>query len=237
MTQGPMAQRDELHTQDPWAAAAQSQAQAHNPTCAQPQGQGPAVAQLHGISGPRYFGNMNQGAGSPFEPAAEVPRVPASFTPCGFESPVPTRQRTSPFEERQGDQAGAQRGFEHFQRFVHARGMDPRLVSEFQSWVQGQGAPAPGAGVYINPHANYGASTQWRPVTFEICRKKNEALSKFNGSINDYSMWASRIKDHLCRTNRQWVEILESLQTWTGPVYKTWLIQQSHSGHNAWELS
>ena len=77
------------------------------------------------------------------------------------------------------------------------------------------GAPMPGnPGInvgpsYVAPHNTYRSPA----ATFEVCRKKNDALKKFGGHIGEYAMWRDRILDHLCRSNRHWRHILETLQT------------------------
>ena len=38
-------------------------------------------------------------------------------------------------------------------------------------------------------------------ATMEICRKKNEALKKFSGTLSEYQIWREIIVDHLCRSN------------------------------------
>ena len=71
----------------------------------------------------------------------------------------------------------------------------------------------------------------------EICRKKNDALRKFTGNLGDYQIWKERIVDHLCRSNRSWRKLLDSLQTCSRPITRTWLLEQSEAGYNGRELS
>ena len=82
-------------------------------------------------------------------------------------------------------------------------------------------------------HANYRSPG----ATFEPSLKKNDALKKFNGSLNDFQMWRERVIDHLCRTNRYWRTLLETLQVYAVPITKEWLLTQSQGGHSGWELS
>ena len=71
----------------------------------------------------------------------------------------------------------------------------------------------------------------------EICRKKNEALKKFSGTLSEYQIWRERIVDHLCRSNRAWRKFLDALQKCPGPITKVCLSTQSEAGYNGWELS
>ena len=146
-TQEYRGQVDEMQTRDPWVSN-QAQPQSGFPT---------AQTFMPGISGPKHFTlNADEDRSSPFQQGPkpsqgqEVPRIPASFEPCTYNSPVPTRQKSSPFEEPGHGQGADPTGFEQFQRFVHARGMDPRIVSEFQSWAQG-GMPAHGSPSTMSP--------------------------------------------------------------------------------------
>ena len=50
-------------------------------------------------------------------------------------------------------------------------------------------------------------------------------------------MWRDRMMDHLCRTNRHWRVILETLQVCPAPVRRSWLITQSHAGVSGWEIA
>ena len=74
-------------------------------------------------------------------------------------------------------------------------------------------------------------------MTFEPCRKKNDALKKFNGNINEFQMWRERILDHLCRSNRYWRDLCEVLQVWKTPITREWLCTQSHAGYSGWDLA
>ena len=93
-------------------------------------------------------------------------------------------------------------------------------------------------GCAIDSNFQAGAPYRMQAARFEPDRKvKNDTLRKFSGSINEYQMWRDRIVDHLCRTNRHWRMILETLQVWQTPVTKEWLHTQSHAGHGGWEIS
>ena len=86
----------------------------------------------------------------------------------------------------------------------------------------------------------YQARSHWPPMranTMDICRKKNDALKKFTGNLGDYQIWRERIVDHLCRGNRSWRKLLDSLQTCSMPITRSWLLEQSEAGYNGWELS
>ena len=74
-------------------------------------------------------------------------------------------------------------------------------------------------------------------ATFEPCFKKNDALKKFPGNIQQYQVWRDRILDHLCRTNRHWRVILDTMQVWHTRVTKQWLMTQSHCGYTGWKIS
>ena len=70
-----------------------------------------------------------------------------------------------------------------------------------------------------------------RAATFKPDRRhKNESLRKFTGNILYYSMWHDRVVDHLCRTNRAWRNILDTMRIWHVPITKDWLLTQSHAG-------
>ena len=88
-----------------------------------------------------------------------------------------------------------------------------------------------GQGYVQPPHA---AGYRTPAVTLEPCRKKSDALKKFNGSINDFQMWRERIMDHLCRSNRYWRDLLEILQVWVTPITREWLVSQSNAGYSGW---
>ena len=72
---------------------------------------------------------------------------------------------------------------------------------------------------------------------FEIAKKYDESLYKFNGDSSKYKIWNDRMKDHLASTNLYWVDILEKLEVCTQPITRAWLITESTHGENAWELS
>ena len=138
-----------------------------------------------------------------------------NFDSRSFISPMPTHPNMSP------SQNFGQQGF------------------GAQGPAQGQWhGPLPGGGG-LQPGVNY-AQQQfqgWAPANFTICRKKNDALKKFTGQIGEYAMWRDRILDHICRSNRKWRELCESLQVCTGPILQSWLVTQSEGGHNAWDLA
>ena len=101
----------------------------------------------------------------------------------------------------------------------------------------GYGGPPPGGGA-IPASFQVVTPQPWQATPkFEICRKKNDALKKFSGTLSEYGLWRDRVLDHLCRTNRQWRTILETLQSAPHKMTKAWLLGQSHCGYNGWELS
>ena len=99
------------------------------------------------------------------------------------------------------------------------------------------GFPAPGQGANVPMYPQGGQPHQFQAATFEICKKKNEALKKFTGNVNEYTMWRERMIDHMCRSNRGWRRLLEELQVYTEPITKTWLIGQFEGGYSGWQLS
>ena len=97
-----------------------------------------------------------------------------------------------------------------------------------------------GPGVHsanVDPKQQPGVLYQMKGTRFEPCRKTNDALKKVTGNIHEYQLWRDRIVDHLCRTNRHWRVILDTLQTWPIKVTKGWLMTQSHCGFSAWEIT
>ena len=101
------------------------------------------------------------------------------------------------------------------------------------------GAPRPGGpGINVGPGYTAPHNAYRSPAaTFEVCRKKNDALKKSGGNIGEYAMWRDRILDHLCRTNRHWRHILETLQICAEPITRSWLMTQSHAGFSGWEIA
>ena len=71
----------------------------------------------------------------------------------------------------------------------------------------------------------------------EICRKKNDSLKKFSGTVGEFQIWRDRIVDHLARDNHRWRGLLETLQTWQTPITVEWFQTQSECGYNASDLS
>ena len=98
--------------------------------------------------------------------------------------------------------------------------------------------PMPG-GANINVGGQYVAPRHDKPhaLTFEVDRKKNESLKKFSGNVGEYQMWRDRMLDHLCRTNRKWRSLLETMQTWNHPIRRDWLLTQSECGFSGWEIA
>ena len=90
-----------------------------------------------------------------------------------------------------------------------------------------------GADYVQTAHANYRTAG----AMFEPSLKKNDALKKCNGNINEFQLWRERVIDHLCRTNRYWRTLLETLQVYATPITKEWLLTQSQEGYTGWELS
>ena len=97
--------------------------------------------------------------------------------------------------------------------------------------------PMPGAGVNVGPDYVAPAFERTKALTFEVDRKKNESLDKLCVNIREYQMWRDRILDHLCRSNRRWRHVLETLQVLNTPVRKEWLMTQSDCGYSGWEIS
>ena len=92
-------------------------------------------------------------------------------------------------------------------------------------------------GANVDPNQRPVERVPMRGATFEPCRKKNDALKKSGGNIAEYQLWRDRIIDHLCRTNRQWRHILETMQVWSCKITKQWLLAQSHAGFSGWEIA
>ena len=97
--------------------------------------------------------------------------------------------------------------------------------------------PVPGAGINVGPDCIAPAFEKTKALTFEVDRKKNDSLKKFSGNVGEYQMWRDRILDHLCRSNRRWRHVLETLQVLDTPVRKEWLMTQSDCGYSGWEIS
>ena len=60
-------------------------------------------------------------------------------------------------------------------------------------------------------------------MSMEICRKKNDSLKKFSGTVGEFQIWRDRIVDHVARDNHRWRGLLETLQTWQTPITVEWL--------------
>ena len=80
------------------------------------------------------------------------------------------------------------------------------------------------------PHSSVNQS----PESWEPSYKENKELHKFDSTMTNYDEWAQSIKDHLCRTNRSWEQLLE----WVGPLPQPLLYDRLCSWHvggvNGW---
>ena len=72
---------------------------------------------------------------------------------------------------------------------------------------------------------------------FEISYKTNPQLKVFEESISQYHYWASRVKDHVSRTNPRWKHILEYCAKYPNPIRREDLIRTHCDGVCAWELA
>ena len=76
-----------------------------------------------------------------------------------------------------------------------------------------------------------------RAVSFEISRKKNDALKRFNANIDDYEMWHDRLVDHICQNCSIWRAVLEFVEGQAQKITMAGTKPLDCMGVNAWELS
>ena len=110
----------------------------------------------------------------------------------------------------------------------------PTLLSPELNFAPGAAPMQPGLG---NPGLHAHGQGPHHTKSFEIAKKCDESLYKFNGDSSKYKIWNDRMKDHLAGTNLYWVDILEKLEVCTQPITRNWLLNESTHGENAWELS
>ena len=149
------------------------------------------------------------------EPQAErrrAPQMPHSFAPEDLVQ--------SPFDNNDPN--------------FHTPPARPSLISPELNGAPGAAPLHPG---YVNPRMQGQVYGSHQPKSFEIAKKCDESLYKFNGDSSKYKIWNDRMKDHLAGTNLCWVDILEKLEVCTQPITRNWLINEGIHGENAWELS
>ena len=101
----------------------------------------------------------------------------------------------------------------------------------------GWNGPHPGGAGIPADYQIRGPQAPMRPASMEICRKKNDSLKKFSGTLSEYQLWRERIVDHLSRGNRSWRKLCDALQVCPAPITKFWLQSQSECGYNGWDLA
>ena len=74
-----------------------------------------------------------------------------------------------------------------------------------------------------------------RNVSFEISRKKNDALKIFNA--DDYEMWHDWLVDHVCQNCSIWRTVLEFVEGQTQKITMAGAKPLDCMGVDAWELS
>ena len=73
-------------------------------------------------------------------------------------------------------------------------------------------------------------------MSFEISRKKTDALKIFNADIDDYEMWHDRLADRICQNGSIWRAVLEFVEGQTQKITMAGTKPLDCMGVNAWEL-
>ena len=170
-------------------------------------------------SGPRFFGAQNDlSAQAPTmsqqcPPEASVPqpnmgapmgpshaRFQTPFTDSLFHSPQPTRPSAPEPATGHSAAPGMPPSFGGPPAYMNQQAAGPNRYAAGPAHCPVGGnynGPPPAGGIPYGQQAS--TPYQMQGASFEICRKKNESLKKFNGSLNEYITWRERMIDHLCR--------------------------------------
>ena len=92
------------------------------------------------------------------------------------------------------------------------RGATGKSQNPFSPVGQGQANPVQQGFAQAN------AANGNRNVSFEISRKKNDALKILNANIDDYEMWHDRLVDHICQNCSIWRTVLAFVEGQTQKI-------------------
>ena len=73
--------------------------------------------------------------------------------------------------------------------------------------------------------------------SFDISRKKNDALKIFKGGLDDYELWHDRLVDHIARGHPLWRQVLAFVEQQTMKIRYLDIVKLDIVGINAWDLA